>query len=69
MFLNTRMNCMYSISAARARGARVQSPKHEENLRWNTVTRHLLSNIFINFLKACGCDTCDKHLPKFVMNS
>ncbi len=68
MFSNTRMNCMYSNSAARARGARVQSPKREEILRWNTVTRHLLSNIFIRFFKGMWqCDTCNKHLPKFVM--
>ncbi len=66
MFSKTRMNCMYSNSAARARGARFQSPKREELLRWNTVTHHLL--IFIIFLKGVWqCNICDKHLPKFVM--
>ncbi len=40
MFSKTRMNCMYPNNAARAR--MVQSPKREENLRWNTVTHHLL---------------------------
>ncbi len=29
----TRLNCMYSISAARAHGTRVQSPKREDILR------------------------------------
>ncbi len=55
MFSNTRRNCIYSNSAARAHGARVQGsrPKHEENLRWKTVTRYLLGNIFIIVLKAC----------------
>ncbi len=48
MFSKTRTNGMYSNSAARAR--RVQSPKLEEILRWNTY--HLL--IFIIFIfKAC----------------
>ncbi len=47
MFSKTRMNGMYSNSAARAHDARVQSPKREEILRWNTVTHHLL--IFIIF--------------------
>ncbi len=49
MFSKTRTNCMYSNSAARAHGASVQSLKHEEILRWNTVTHHLL--IFINFFE------------------
>ncbi len=58
----------------RARGticllARVQSPKREENLRWNSATRQMLSNIFMNFYKAWmwQCDMCDKHLSKFVI--
>ncbi len=33
MFSKTRTNGMYSNSAARARSARVQSPKREEILR------------------------------------
>ncbi len=35
MFCNTHTNCMYSNSVSCARN---QSPKHEENLRWNIVT-------------------------------
>ncbi len=32
-----------------------------------SVTRQLLSNIFIRFfIGMCQCDTCDKHLPKLV---
>ncbi len=50
MFSKKRMNGMYSNSAARARGTRVQSPKREEILRWNTYSS--LAN-FYNFLKAC----------------
>ncbi len=66
MFSKTRTNCMYSNSASQARDASVQSPKREEILRWNTVTHHLL--IFIIFFEGVWqCDTCDKHLPKFVM--
>ncbi len=39
---------MYWNSAARARGARVQSSMREEILRWNTVTHNLLIlNIFL----------------------
>ncbi len=38
MFSKTRTNGMYSNSAARARGTRVQSPKREEILRWNTYS-------------------------------
>ncbi len=58
MFSNTCTNRMYSDSAAGARGAicllaRVQSVKHVENLRWNSVTCQLFSNIFMNFYKAC----------------
>ncbi len=55
-------------SAAWCLLARVQSPK-EENLHWNSVTCHLLSNIFMNFYKEWmwQCDTCVKHLPKFIM--
>ncbi len=40
MFSKTRTNGMYSNSAARARGARVQSPKREEILRWNTYSSY-----------------------------
>ncbi len=36
MLSKTRTNGMYSNSAAWARGTRVQSPKREEILRWNT---------------------------------
>ncbi len=44
MLSNTRTNIIYSDSAAQARGticllARVQSPKHEENLHWNSVAQ------------------------------
>ncbi len=38
MFSKTRTNGMYSNSAAWARGTRVQSPKREEILRWNTYS-------------------------------
>ncbi len=38
MFSKARTNGMYSNSAARARGARVQSPKREEILHWNTYS-------------------------------
>ncbi len=38
MFSETRTNGMYSNSAAQARGTRVQSPKREEILRWNTYS-------------------------------
>ncbi len=65
MFSKTRTNYMYSNSAARARAARVQSPKCEEILRWNTVTHHLLFFFFLR--RERPCDTCDKHFPKFVM--
>ncbi len=56
-----------SNSAARARGARVQSPTHEENLRWNTMLFVSWSVTFLfTFLKAC--DTCVKDLPFSLFN-
>ncbi len=67
MFSNTSTDCMYSNSAAWARGARVQSPSARKICAKNIVTRHFLSNIFVIFLKTWQCDTCVKHLPKFVM--
>ncbi len=42
MFSKTRTNGMYSNSAARARGTRVQSPKREQILRWNIIYNFLL---------------------------
>ncbi len=45
-----------------------EAQRGNENLRWNTVTRQLLGHIFINFFQGMWqCDTCIKHLPKFVM--
>ncbi len=57
MFSKACTNCMYSNSAARARCTSFQSPKHEEILRWNTVTRHHLL-IFSILLKACDNVIC-----------
>ncbi len=56
MVCTTWINFIYSDSTAGARGAicllaRVQSPKGKEKLRWNGVTPHLLSNIFMSFFK------------------
>ncbi len=69
MFSKTRTNGMYSNSAAWARSTRVQSPKREEILRWNTYSS--FAHLYIYFFKSMWqCDTCDKHLPKhlpFVM--
>ncbi len=62
MFSKTRTNGMYSNSAARARGARVQSPKREEipvqkhKFCAETLNRHLL--IFIKKSEACDNVIC-----------
>ncbi len=55
MFSNTHTDCMYSNSAARARGTRVQSPNRKENQHWNSVTRQLLCNIFIHHIVTMWC--------------
>ncbi len=57
MFSKTRTDCMHSNSAAWAPGAKVQSTR-------KFFTHHLL---IIFFKGVWQCDTCDKHLPKFVM--
>ncbi len=43
MFSNTRTNCMYSNSHARARGARVQGSKSKE--RGNSALKHCYSSV------------------------
>ncbi len=55
---STRTDCMYSNSTARASG-----------VIWaETVTCQLLCNFFIIFFKSMWqCDTCVKHIPKFIM--
>ncbi len=63
MFSKTRTDGMYSNSAARARGTRIQSPKSEENLR---LKHSSFAHFYIFFKGVWQCDTCDKHLPKFV---
>ncbi len=65
LFSKTRTNGMYSNSAARACGTRVQSPKREQILRWNPYSS--FAHFYYFFKGVWQCDTCDRHLPKFVM--
>ncbi len=63
MLSKTRTNGMYSNSCT---SSRHQVSKRQEILCWNTYSS------FAHFYKkkikrVWQCDTCDKHLPKFVM--
>ncbi len=54
-----------NVFKQRCTSSRHQGLKHEEIVRWNTYSSFAH---FYNFFKgAWQCDTCDKHLPKFVM--
>lgn len=68
--VNGVQNAIFSNACTNCQGARVQSAHSARKICVELDTRQLLGNTFAIYLFLKGmwqCDSCDKHLPKFVI--